>query len=214
MTNTTATVVTLTAEVRVLQVGNRQITLSVVNQLDRCRYEELEPMGRVHSSRRDMPGYTESDVEVVGRHLETGALVFAYAPDPRHSWPRGGDAWLHWSSHMMYSGHLQSDADYEGSDYEGAFDVARLRNGGLLSWPVSKRNLECPVTPYPPSNYSEVQLRDEWRERRNRGEFCDLNALRVEWQADLPQKLADWYAAEDIHLSAEALPLIVLAGLK
>ena len=42
---TTATVQTLTAEVRVLMVGNRQITLSVVKQLDRVRYEELEPTG-------------------------------------------------------------------------------------------------------------------------------------------------------------------------
>lgn len=47
MNHSTATVVTLTAAVRVLQVGSRQITLSVAKQLDRVPREELDPMGRV-----------------------------------------------------------------------------------------------------------------------------------------------------------------------
>ena len=37
----TATVETLTAEVRVLMVGSRQITPSVVKQLDRVNYERV-----------------------------------------------------------------------------------------------------------------------------------------------------------------------------
>jgi len=44
----TATVEVLTAEVRVLMVGSRQITLSVFRQLDIIDYESLEPMGRVN----------------------------------------------------------------------------------------------------------------------------------------------------------------------
>lgn len=45
-----ATVETLTAEVRTLMVGNRQITLSVYRQLDREPYELIEPFGRVRDS--------------------------------------------------------------------------------------------------------------------------------------------------------------------
>ncbi len=44
---TTATVETLTAEVRVLMVGNRQVTASVAKQLDHVALSELEIMGRV-----------------------------------------------------------------------------------------------------------------------------------------------------------------------
>ncbi|MCV7316314.1 hypothetical protein H7J77_12285 [Mycolicibacillus parakoreensis] len=57
MTTTTATVETLTAEVRVLQVGNRQITLSVAKQLDAfdlCQDEALDftPFGRIRTGRK------------------------------------------------------------------------------------------------------------------------------------------------------------------
>jgi hypothetical protein len=48
--SSTATVETLTAEVRVLMVGNRQITLSVFRQLDPVRHDQIEPFGRVRSS--------------------------------------------------------------------------------------------------------------------------------------------------------------------
>jgi hypothetical protein len=49
MTNsTTATVETLTAEVRVLMVGSRQVTLSVYGQLDEVGPEDIEPFGRVN----------------------------------------------------------------------------------------------------------------------------------------------------------------------
>lgn len=49
MTNTTtaATVETLTAEVRTLVVGSRQVTLSVAKQLDVIPLDRLEVMGRV-----------------------------------------------------------------------------------------------------------------------------------------------------------------------
>lgn len=68
-----------------LQVGNRQITLSVVKQLDRARYEDIEPMGRVRSGRKlhhlYYPDLDESSgTEVVGRLRDTGALVIAFAP--------------------------------------------------------------------------------------------------------------------------------------
>jgi len=44
-----ATVEVLTAEVRVLQVGRRQVTLSVVRQLDWADPVDVEPFGRVRT---------------------------------------------------------------------------------------------------------------------------------------------------------------------
>ena len=60
----TATVEVLKAEVRVLLVGNRQVTLSMFRQLDRS--PRIEPWGRV----RD-----QKEIWLVGRHLHTGSLV-------------------------------------------------------------------------------------------------------------------------------------------
>lgn len=70
MPRTTATVETLTAEVRVLMVGSRQVTLSVYGQLDEVKQNEIEPFGRVSPKDAD-PAWTY----VVGRHLETRELV-------------------------------------------------------------------------------------------------------------------------------------------
>jgi hypothetical protein len=73
---TTALVTTLTAEVRVLMVGNRQVTLSVHRQLDWVKDDEIEPFGRVHDkSQSDLWG--SGYVFVVGRDVSTGALVKA-----------------------------------------------------------------------------------------------------------------------------------------
>ncbi len=43
----TAEIQALTAQVRVLMVGSRQVTMSVFNQLDCVDLEEVVPMGRV-----------------------------------------------------------------------------------------------------------------------------------------------------------------------
>jgi hypothetical protein len=75
MTTTAARVEVPTAEVRVLMVGSRQVTLSVFRQLDRVDSALIEPFGRV----RDKPADPGSDrVVVVGRSArpaDHGALV-------------------------------------------------------------------------------------------------------------------------------------------
>ena len=43
----TATVEVLTAEVRVLMIGSRQVTLSVARQLDCIDPYEIQPFGRI-----------------------------------------------------------------------------------------------------------------------------------------------------------------------
>lgn len=93
MSSKTATVETLTAEVRVLMVGSRQVTMSVYNQLDYVAPEQIEPFGRVHPKEWNLDW-----VHVVGRdrdgtlcrshriarstqkNLETGRLE--RVPDP------------------------------------------------------------------------------------------------------------------------------------
>jgi hypothetical protein len=52
MNATEATVQTLTAEVRTLMLGSRQVTLSVARQLDVVPLEQLEVMGRINLSEK------------------------------------------------------------------------------------------------------------------------------------------------------------------
>lgn len=68
MNSNTATVQALTAEVCVLMVGSRQVTLSVAKQLDRVVLSDMHPFGRVNLGE---PG------TVIGRSLKTGALVLS-----------------------------------------------------------------------------------------------------------------------------------------
>jgi hypothetical protein len=76
----TATVETLTAEVRVLMVGSRQVTLSVAKQLDSTIYESLEPFGRVRLG---------DGVKIIGRAAD-GTLKLADVPDVWvEFWPTG-----------------------------------------------------------------------------------------------------------------------------
>jgi hypothetical protein len=65
----------LTAEVRTLVVGSRQVTMSVYGQLDEVCPGDIEPFGRV--SPREACG---DWVYVVGRDVSTGALVRSCLP--------------------------------------------------------------------------------------------------------------------------------------
>jgi hypothetical protein len=77
---TTATVKLLQAEVRVLLVGNRQVSLSMAKQLDHAPLEEIEPFGRLK-----LPGLPRGvSYCAVGRHKSTGALVLSRRP--AHEW--------------------------------------------------------------------------------------------------------------------------------
>lgn len=65
----------LTAEVRALMVGSRQVTMSVYNQLDFVPYGQIEPFGRVNPR-----GVEGNDIYVVGKDGLTGSLVRARTP--------------------------------------------------------------------------------------------------------------------------------------
>lgn len=72
---TEATVQMLTASVRTLQIGARQVTLSVAKQLDIVGPGMIEPWGRVDLGREDLT--------VVGRDLYNDALVTSTHDDAR-----------------------------------------------------------------------------------------------------------------------------------
>tara|TARA_R110001583_G_scaffold55916_7_gene169549 strand:+ start:5409 stop:6200 length:792 start_codon:yes stop_codon:yes gene_type:complete len=77
MASATATVETLTAEVRVLMVGKRQVTMSVFRQLDTVDWNEsetLELFGRVRETRKDMKDL----IHVIGKVKDTGVLVRSF----------------------------------------------------------------------------------------------------------------------------------------
>jgi hypothetical protein len=94
---TTATVQTLTAEVRVLMVGSRQVTLSVYRQLDYCPPDEIEMFGRVRADKTLPSGC----IELVGRTSD-GALAASRTFPP--SWHEDGTPeFCHWMSHRRHS---------------------------------------------------------------------------------------------------------------
>lgn len=70
MPKTMATVEALTAQVRVLMVGSRQITLSIYWQLDDVDPDKVEIFGRVAPNQAE-EGWTYA----VGSHKESGDLV-------------------------------------------------------------------------------------------------------------------------------------------
>jgi hypothetical protein len=84
VTATTATVELLTAEVRVLQVGSRQVTRSVFRQLDCVPAGEIEPFGRVSDSGNP------DVIEVAGSHR--GVLARSSVS---RAWRDCGQTWLH-----------------------------------------------------------------------------------------------------------------------
>jgi len=79
--NQTATVEVLTAEVRVLMVGSRQITMGVFTQLDEVYEDGIEAFGRVR------PRNSQDFIWVVGKHKDDGTLARSCA----RRWLRPGN---------------------------------------------------------------------------------------------------------------------------
>jgi hypothetical protein len=103
MTDQSARVDVLTAEVRTLAVGNRQVTLSVYRQLDTVKPAALEAFGRVNTGRtvKVWDGWSrwekaEVVLEVVGRirdgYVGAGSLARAYLQQ------RGSEPYAEWSA--------------------------------------------------------------------------------------------------------------------
>jgi len=85
----------LSAEVRVLQVGNRQITRSIYRELDEAAPERFAPFGRVKDNKRKL----KDGLLLVGRDSETRALVRYHAQPPDWSESEGPEEFAHWMRH-------------------------------------------------------------------------------------------------------------------
>lgn len=108
--SSSATVELLTAEVRVLFVGSRQVTLSVARQLDRISLSRLEVFGRVK-----LGTDTFDRATVIGRDTTTGVLALAeYSRHP--NWP----TWI--DEETLGTGKVIVCDSYAPSTYRLTFD--------------------------------------------------------------------------------------------
>jgi hypothetical protein len=96
-----ASVEVLTAEVRVLQVGDGQITRSMYRQLDEAAFERFEAFGRVRDNNKRNP--KNGMLELVGRDTTTGALVRNSANPPDWSASDAPEEFSHWQTHTNQS---------------------------------------------------------------------------------------------------------------
>ena len=228
----TATVETLAAEVRVLQVGNRQITMSVFKQLDHRPLEEVELFGRVSMPTRGDEHYSEG-IEVVGRSTTDGTLVRGWKSNP-HWLGRAPAAFYHWLFHTAD----KSDKSATARKFHG-----RVGSHGdhHLTWPsgltLTPHNLrwtnterKCPLPEKMDGYYDLINNRRgpwtddevrlfrwlvaEYEHQRLTGELCDISALSSDWKAAADKQLADLTARQEQYDTLAALPLIVLAGLR
>jgi hypothetical protein len=211
MVTTTATVEVLTAEVRTLMVGSRQVTLSVYRQLDGVGgvgwewMKDFEPFGRVHDSKDEsefMPGV----LFLIGRHRETGALVRAWlVPPGTDDWvERAPEGFVHWLLHVKTSSLKLSTAEYTmpSEDISTFMKRKQVRVAGEKSsrlwWEIDR-------------TYMTTELC---------GRDCDLDVEAEEegWRnAALAQHAAlmrERSALQRCYDEWSALPLIVLAGLR
>lgn len=189
MASNTATVETLTAEVRVLMVGSRQVTMSVYNQLDTAEYEDAELFGRV-SPKDARPGY----IYFAGKNRESGSLIRGHIPaDKTAVQKENPDLWAAIRNYRSEAQHLS------------AF-VKRHHEG--LSY-------RCPEEDH---SRCKIGICDfggmNWDTRQIGAVEADIQRLRD--QAAELQGIGDQEIAESLALAATvaALPLIVLAGLR
>lgn len=123
--STTATVETLTAEVRVLMVGSRQVTLSVFGQLDEVEFEQIEPFGRVRP-KNDNDGY----IWLVGCDQGSGALVRARIPVSENAMARAaGFSGLEYDRLAREADAADRDAKRYEADCESTWFSSRGRSG-------------------------------------------------------------------------------------
>jgi hypothetical protein len=180
----TATVETLTAEVRALMIGNRQVTLSVYRQLDKADPADCEPFGRVRDNKD-----SGSAVYVVGRHIGSGALVRS-------------SRWREWRKISF--------------DLAGEFFSVHKYYGRSVDTLISQRDGYSASLAHDPSH---LVRRDA--DASTKFNDPDINTLtwispQAKWacEAEAEARIASAVAQNALHAEWEALPLIVLAGLR
>jgi hypothetical protein len=186
MTSTTATVATLTAEVRVLMVGSRQVTMSVYNQLDTADRQDAELFGRV-SPKYAQPGY----LYLVGRHRDNGSLVRMRIAGSAATIEAESDLWL--AIHDRRSR----------AEFLSGYIERHLKNPNHPC--RSTDHSQCLVSVYHRGDLKRREIQDVETDIER------LTAEASELQIDGDREMA---AALAVAADAAALPLIVLAGLR
>lgn len=191
---TTTTIETLTAEVRALMIGKRQVTLSVYRQLDTIPWSEIEPFGRVRDSKDD-----EYAINVIGRNRENNALVRSAIR--RDSWLEPApEQFSHWLFH-------RGTADKRAI----VFPVG-ASHGRTLQWSIQRtKHYPGTICGFTCDAASRHELDHNARQA---GEFCDLDRLEAEWRWFADNRVDTLIPRELEFQAAERLPLIVLAGLR
>lgn len=186
----TATVETLTAEVRVLMVGNRQITRSIARQLDQIPLRDLTPFGRVRLD--------DHDHTVIGSDPNGTLAVAHYIPGLKQDdtvypgFPTGEITACRCLSYTELGG------AYRFTDPEGLrFDLV------LPSYKVR----ESTCWDYPRVTLHEIgsELCAPKLSEMAKAAISHFEPLFVRGAPDDETPL---------HVKADAMPLIVLAGLR
>jgi hypothetical protein len=197
-----ASVEVLSAEFRVIEVGNRHLTCSMYRQLDEATFERFEPFGRVRNNKRKP---IRGVLHLVGRNTQTGALVRHNARPPRWTKREGPPEFAHWLRHQA-----------EPSGYQT--EVARHREFAIV-WEnyVSYRVCDAPkfwhVNDETPA---WVRQLDRPRQVHMRQRRCkvDLDELECQWREKARSELDEMLKVQAKYEEFKALPLIVLAKLK
>lgn len=217
MSTNQATVETLTAEVRVLTVGNRQITQSVAKQLDFAPYEDVEPFGRVRLTGKGFDdGKGDHRLWVIGQHKSTGALVRSTPPDTRpdtvirdHHLPEGEHFTIGW----MVGGRDEYEKIFHfftafpeivGPDGEPWKFRVRCKSTEKTFAPLRKYNEETGQMEYANSIGPDHESGRRITYSGNMAKLCAAFHSQAE---------KDWSRIRTMR-EAQALPLIVLAGLR
>lgn len=171
----TATVEALTAEVRALMVGSRQITLSVYRQLDTVPVDRIEPFGRVRDDRHKSFQY--GDIQLVGRDSKDGSLVRADVPRPE--WADIDPvppAFIHWCRHEIHPS-------------VGSFVPVGHDGNHTLTWQyaVNKGNGSYSSSSYCHCGSDPAILKEEWQPvAEEQLEYLASEQVRYDEMAALP----------------------------
>jgi hypothetical protein len=198
--------------VSVLQVGSRQITLSVYRQLDRIyNTDKFEAFGRIRDT-----NYKGEGIQLVGRNTDTGALVRHTAQHPDWSAWDGPDEFAHWLAHTKKVGPRTGPWTVAGSDRRSIRWTGRLNhNDGCTStyhWHINEPAIPGGLAYYSTATSEHDRERfEKAKQERCRVDFADLERT---WHAEAAEELTEMLKAQSEYDRFKALPLIVLAGLK
>lgn len=195
MATEAASVEVLTAEVRTLMVGSRQVTLSVYRQLDEVKFTEMDPFGRVRGT---STGDKRNWIEVVGARKSDHSLCRAsiYGPGDEMVDGEVTRVYKHPYLYLHYAKHALATIATV-----GASEFAYGPQGAVKCHVVWEGE---------PDSYKAVGLLARVRCRGT----CDKEDLWQMANDRMASQLADLTQSVVDYGTASALPLIVLAGLR